>query len=196
MRTALAPLMELGLVTLSVTPDARLTTVQRALRRAEEAGRPIRAWHYIGHGHIDPHERQGRLDLEGSGGSVAVSGFHLGTLLRDHAALRLVVINACESGAADATDALSSIGGALVERGISTVVSMQFPISDGAAITFSGELYASLADGLAVDAAITEARRAVFFSDHGNEWITPVVFSRGYPDESLIVHPDSRSSIS
>ncbi|NKZ05277.1 CHAT domain-containing protein [Actinomadura latina] len=185
-RVALGPLIELGLVELSFTRDATLLALQRTLRRANEAGRPIHIWHFMGHGHKDAREGLGMLDFERDGKSAPVSGFHLGTLFRNHPQLRLVFLNACETGAMDQLDAMSSLGGALVERGVPTAVTMQFPISDDAAVTFTEEFYASLVDGLTIDAAVTEARRAIFFSANHNEWATPAVFARQANAEVLL----------
>src|SRR5262249_52094338 len=70
------------------------------------------------------------------------------------------------------------VSAALVERGISAVIGMQFEITDSAATVFSGEFYAALVDGLPVDSALTEARRAVFFQPNWSEWATPVLFMR------------------
>ena len=55
---------------------------------------------------------------------------------------------------------------------------MQLEITDRAAITFACELYAALADGYAVDAALAEARKAIFADDNEVEWGTPVLFMR------------------
>jgi hypothetical protein len=61
---------------------------------------------------------------------------------------------------------------------------MQFAISEQAARVFSEELYRAVADGLPVDAAVSEARRAVSHAVSGIEWATPVLFMRA-PDGRL-----------
>ncbi len=68
----------------------------------------------------------------------------------------------------------------LVRRDIGAVVAMQFPISDGAASTFSREFYGATADGFPVDQAVTNARKALL-AEFGSEWATPVLFLRS-PD--------------
>jgi uncharacterized membrane protein HdeD (DUF308 family) len=55
------------------------------------------------------------------------------------------------------------------------VVAMQYEITDTAAIEFSRDFYEALADGLPVDAAVTEARAAVSM-DSMLEWGTPVLY--------------------
>lgn len=58
---------------------------------------------------------------------------------------------------------------------------MQFEISDEAAITLTGEFYEALSDGYPVDAALAEARRAIFEEENELEWATPVLYMRS-PD--------------
>ena len=55
---------------------------------------------------------------------------------------------------------------------------MQFEITDRAAIVFAGEFYAALADGLAVDSSVAEARKAIYADENDIEWGTPVLFMR------------------
>jgi hypothetical protein len=55
---------------------------------------------------------------------------------------------------------------------------MQAPISDGAARTFAYEFYRALADGYPVDAALTEARKAIYRQGNELEWGIPVLFMR------------------
>jgi CHAT domain-containing protein len=107
-----------------------------------------------------------------------VSAFEVATLFRNHDSLRVIVMNACDTAVSGDLDTMSGLAGALVQRGVPTVVAMQFPISDVAAISFAGQFYSSIADGLPVDAAVTEARRAIFFQPNYSEWATPVVVTR------------------
>jgi hypothetical protein len=69
---------------------------------------------------------------------------------------------------------------------------MQFEITDDAAITFSHELYQAVAEGFPIDAALAEARRAIFGSDNDIEWGTPVLYMRS-PD-GLIFDVDAANA--
>jgi hypothetical protein len=55
---------------------------------------------------------------------------------------------------------------------------MQFEITDRAAIIFAEELYAALVEGLPVDAALAETRKAIYGDGNDIEWGTPVLFMR------------------
>jgi hypothetical protein len=54
---------------------------------------------------------------------------------------------------------------------------MQFEITDEAAITFSHEFYAALADGYPIDAAVAEARKMIYAQANQLEWATPVLYT-------------------
>ncbi len=92
--------------------------------------------------------------------------------------VRLVVLNSCHSASRPPADALAGIASSLVTRGIPAVVAMQFVISDGAAKAFAEEFYRAIADLMPLDAAVSEARRAVANRVGNSEWATPVLFMR------------------
>jgi hypothetical protein len=66
-------------------------------------------------------------------------------------------------------------------------VTMQFPLSRRASILFLPELYEALAQGIAVDTAVSQARRAIANSLQDGEWAAPVLFSR--PQDSILFRP-------
>ena len=117
-----------------------------------------------------------------------------GPYLRDHDPLRMVVLNACRSARTDAVDPFGGMAQGLVQQDATAVVAMQFPISDRAAVTFTGEFYGALVDGLPVDQAVSSARKALL-AEFRDEWATPVLFLRS-PDGNIFenVHAASRTS--
>jgi hypothetical protein len=66
----------------------------------------------------------------------------------------------------------------LVRQGIPAGLAMQFEIFEDAAITLAQEFYGAIADGYPVDAALSEARKAIFAANNDVEWGTPVLFMR------------------
>lgn len=176
---ALSDLIEDGLVAVDFTEDATLNRLQRRLRRARADGRPYHVWHYIGHGEFDPGDRASVLALTDRDNRFSpAGGFQLGTLFAAYPNLRLVLLNACEGARPNKEDPFAGVAASLIERGIPAVIGMQFEITDKAAISLSEEFYTALVDGLPVDAAMAEARRAVFFLPNWVEWATPVLFMR------------------
>jgi hypothetical protein len=81
-------------------------------------------------------------------------------------------------------DPFAGVATSLIRQGIPAVVAMQFEITDEAAITFASEFYAAVADGYPVDAAVSEARKAIYAHPNDVEWGTPVLYSRA-PDGVL-----------
>jgi hypothetical protein len=136
----------------------------------------VNVLHVIGHGDYDENQQEGVLYFcDQYGRSVAVPPSVLGPYLHDHDPLRLVFLNACQSGRLGAADPFSGMAQRLVQQDCTAVVAMQFPISDGAATTFTGEFYAALADGMPVDQAVTSARKGLL-AGFASEWATPVLY--------------------
>lgn len=174
LQRATRKLVAAGQVELRRLGSGTLRSLQGELRRGH-----YHALHYIGHGVFDDVNDQGLLALEDANGQLdAVSGQKLGQVLTDHRSLRMVVLNACEGGRASIDRPLGGVAQALVRQGVQAVVAMQFVISDGAAVTFSSELYAAIGDGLPIDAAVSEARKAVYIESNGVEWGTPALHLR------------------
>ncbi|HEX9941450.1 MAG TPA: CHAT domain-containing protein [Thermoanaerobaculia bacterium] len=153
----------------------------RALSDALERG-PWHVFHFIGHGGYDEQTREGLVLLEKEGEEGVPQRFpagDLGSLLADHPSLKLAVLNSCEGARASAMNVFSSTGAILASRGIPAVVSMQYAITDRAAVEFSRTFYDSLADGEAVDEAVSDARKAIKMAlGETVEWGTPVLHMR------------------
>ena len=98
--------------------------------------------------------------------------------MRNKHSLRLAVLNARKSACASRTDTFAGVAQNLVQQGIPAIIGMQFEISDLAAITFSQELYSAVAGGSPLEAALYEARQAIFINGEGIEWGTPVLYMR------------------
>jgi streptogramin lyase len=173
---ALEPLTSRGAVELEWLDSATLAEIDRRVGNPDE----LHVIHYIGHGAYDDRTQGGILVLEDSTGGVhEVTGDELGSLLRDERSLRLVVLNSCEGARTSHVDPFSGVASALLRCGLPAVVGMQAEITDVAAITFSERLYTALAQGFPIDAALTQARKAIFAAGSDVEFGTPVLFLRG-----------------
>jgi hypothetical protein len=167
-------LLDRDLVEITWLEQATLRGLQRELRRG-----PYHVFHFIGHGAYDPALEESVLLLEDeTGHGRPVSGAQLGTMLADHTSLRLAVLNACEGARTSRDDPFSGVAAALVQHELPAVIAMQFEITDRAAIIFAEELYAALVEGLPVDAALAETRKAIYGDGNDIEWGTPVLFMR------------------
>jgi hypothetical protein len=174
---ALSELTQRGRVEVVRLPQPTLSALQRQLRR-----NTYHIFHFIGHGGFDPNTQDGMLAMEDDHGrSRLVAGDELGTLLHDHRSLRMALLNSCEGARGDRSDPFSGTAQSLIQQGIPAVVAMQFEITDDAAITFGNVLYEAIADGYPLDAATTEARKAIYTDGNLTEWGTPVLYLRA-PD--------------
>lgn len=174
LKDAVADLERSGLVVLERMDKPTLAELQRRLRKQD-----IHIFHFIGHGGFDEAVQDGVLILETEDGKARpTSGKNLGTILHDEKSVQLAVLNACEGGRTSRQDPFAGVGQSLVQQGIPAVVAMQFEISDQAAITLAHEFYAALVDNYPVDAALAEARKAIFAQDNIIEWGTPVLYMR------------------
>jgi len=173
--TALGGLVERGLFTVEWLHTATLAELQKRLRQ----GDPVHIFHFIGHGGWDRDRDDGLLvfqDEYGDGYEVGAS--HLATILNNHKSLRLVVLNACEGARLSPADPFAGVAGTLVSLGLPAVLAMQFEITDRAAVQLARIFYESLADGLPIESALTEARVEIFASGNDVEWGTPVLYLR------------------
>ncbi len=178
---ALSPLEAEGKVEVTWLEGQTWRALQRAMR-----GGPWHIFHFVGHGRFDPERDEGFIELaDESGRSAPLTATQLGRLLADHPTLRMVQLNACEGARGSAQDIFSGTASILVRRGIPAVLAMQYEISDPAAVEFSRSFYEALAEGLPVDAACAEARKAISLSRPMSlEWGTPVLCMRT-PDGAL-----------
>ncbi len=179
-------------------PEARL--ILDALSQDE-----FHVVHYMGHGNFDSGSG-GQVIMESADGSEQpISGNTFATWLQDEP-LRLVFLNACNTGTTGQQTGLHPFAGvasALIGSGVPSVVAMQFPISDEAAIIFAETFYKRIAQGLPVEQAMSEGRKGLL-DRTGSEWATPVLYMRAangdlfdrssgktaaIPDQAAIVPP-------
>jgi hypothetical protein len=180
-RAILAELVDKGLVVLDRLPHATRDTLRSKLTE----GRHV--MHFIGHGAV--HEGEGRLFLEQDSDYLdAVSAHDLGVLLNG-TAIRLVVLNTCESAVSGTVVPGWGLASRLVRVGIPAAIGMRGQITEGAAVTFSQHLYGAIARGYSLAPAMTEARIALLNATgrERGEWSLPVLFSNA--DERGLVAP-------
>jgi len=189
LREALADLVAEGRVELGWVAGQTWRDLRDAVRRDARTHTPggqqpgQGGWHvlhFIGHGGFDARAQEGTLALAGEqGGTHFLGAGELAMLLAGHPSLRLAVLNACESGRADALNPFSSVAGALMRKGMPAVLAMQYEVSDEAALECARTFYEALARQLPIDVAVMEARQAMSISRPQTlEWGTPVLYMR------------------
>ena len=173
---AVAELQANGAVELVWLPDQSWRSLQREMRTG-----PWHIFHFIGHGGYDTNRNEGVVMFTNDRGEAhRISATQLSRLLaRQRNALRLVLLNSCEGAHGGQNDVFSGTASTLLRSGIPAVLAMQYDITDDNALEFSRTFYEALADGLAVDTAVSDARNAINLqNEYSLEWGTPVLNMR------------------
>lgn len=166
---ALAELKKLRWVQLTRLSKATLGTLQDQLYKCH-----YDVFHFIGHG------RQGALLFDDGEVTAEQLAQHF-----ENYQPRLMFLNACETATAPENDPIASVAQQLSERGFPAVIAMQSKITDKKAIRLAQEFYEAVAEGYPVDAALAEARKALYGSPDQMEWGTPVLYSTADTNELI-----------
>jgi hypothetical protein len=133
--------------------------------------------HFMGHGSLGDDGKGYLLFHDG-----LRSGEALAEMLKYEPATRLVTLNACDTAeqSDDAgADPFDGVASALVMAGVPSVIAMQFPVADAAAIAFAARLYAEIGRGRSTDSAVDAGRQKIMQLRPGlSDWATPVLFRR------------------
>jgi len=193
----------------------RPATLRNLSERLENLGKHrnkprVDILHFDGHGMFDKTEKTGFLLFENrSSGGNPVSADALSKLLSEHQ-ISLLLLSACQSSALDEDDPISGVAANLVYNGIPCVIAMSYTVLVSTAKMLFGRFYAGLADGMAVGAALENARRFLF--DHPNrgerrrgehdrftlnlyDWFSPSLYQDGEDIPLLIRQVSSNRSV-
>ncbi len=175
-RQALTGLAQSGRVEIQTIPHATRRELRVTCRKFDP-----HILHFIGHGTVKPNG-EGALALEGDSGETQLIDSQDMYLILQGSSTRLVVLNACQTAAQGAGEALSGMAPRLVVAGVPAVIAMQFVMPDKTAVAFTRDFYDFLASGKPLDSAVTEARIGIYVdNDDKVFWAIPVLFMRA-PD--------------
>lgn len=139
-------------------------------------------FHFMGHGHLDPHTGEAQLILADSHNypdPIAANRF---AEMLSQRGVRLALLDACHSGA-QTNSSIGNVAMALTGIGIPAVIGMQHKVGDRLAAKFSAALYRALLAGYTVDEAVFYGRAAMraaalATSPHARDWGIPVLYLR------------------
>lgn len=187
LRHALTHLQNDGLIEFDVLEHATAHDMHRAVVTGD-----YDVLHFIGHGFWDDETGESGLMMEDERGLASALG---GRALREILAgrgLRLVFLNACDTGrgrrvAGEHIMSFAGVAQDLFGRGVPNVIANQFPVGDRAAVAFARAIYDYLAHGKTIAQAAREARIAANFEKGGEnlDWAVPVVYARD-PEDRLV----------
>jgi len=169
--------------------------------------------HFIGHGHFGRAKDQSGKEIgKEMGGLIFLAGDddnsadwineeRIATQLSRKADLRLVFLQACESGMVGSIAnpgpyrAISGVAGKLAAVNIPAVVAMQAKISNKESNRFAKEFYQKLLSSKTIEAAVLEGREKLI-QDLGGDWTIskafglPVLYLRNpLKDENILLTP-------
>ena len=185
---SLADLISAGTIAVERLDDATLSALQRRLRRSQHTS-------FISSATANSTRRckKGAAARARQQAGHRIGSQYLG-MLHDQDSLRLAILNACEGARSSRQDPFAGSAQSLVQQGIPAVIAMQFEIADDVASTFAHEFYGALADGLPIDASVTEARKAIFAGGREIEWATPVLYLRAPDGRIFDVAPAGKTA--
>jgi len=153
----------------------RLPTLGELRRTLVRGG--FHVLHFMGPGGFAKHDGATLLFTDEQGRGAPVTGERLGVILRDHASLRLAVLDTRHASSTDPAGPLAGVADALVRRGMPAVLATQFEIDDHAAVELAPTLYGALAAGRPLDMALADARMAIYTVSQ-TEWAAPALHLR------------------
>ncbi len=173
-RSALAEQIQGGRIEVQFVTPATIANINQAMRQF----RP-HVFHFIGHGLFENDEACLVLEEE-DGSARLINERDFREFFAGDNETRIAVLNACQTATVSSSKPLVGLAPRLLQRQLSGVVAMQFPLQDKAALIFSREFYRSLALGYGVDTAVADARRGILMELGGQtiDWGVPVLFLR------------------
>jgi hypothetical protein len=165
--------------------DVLLDVTPALLHQTLQVSRPYDILHFIGHGEFNEDTGTGCLVFETENQGVQTVDSQVLQQIVCRRGIRLMFLNACETGKGGRADFNRGVAPALVAAGVPVVVANQFSVLDVSATAFARHFYWALAQGRSVGDAAREARVAVNYSISGEaiDWAVPVVFARNPADQ-------------
>jgi formylglycine-generating enzyme required for sulfatase activity len=169
-------------------PD--LESFQRTLQ-----GKRFHILHFLGHGSFANGVGYIHFFPPG-GGQQIITGEEFATIVKNFNSLRLVTLNACDtgrSGVKTTEDPFAGVSSALALGGVPTVLAMLLPIKDAHAIAFSEAFYRGLASGLSAEEAAFQGRHAIYAASRKtSDWSIPVLVRAATAQRGIILQQASR----
>jgi len=169
---------------LSVTPRDAPTLA--ALTAALADGYDV--LHYAGHGALTP--GGGVLVLEDEDRTTALLDADALAVAVRGSRLRVAVLSACETAGTSNTPSNAptvplAVAPALIGAGLDAVLALGSVVPDGSAILLGQTLYRELARNTPLDAAVCQARKALYMRSGRADWAIPILYLQDIGDGQL-----------
>jgi CHAT domain-containing protein len=173
-RRGFEPLIDAGILELVVLARATPQTFHSSIATGH-----FDIVHFIGHAEFGSDDT-GHILFEGTRGGAQAMGARSLREIFCQRGVRLVFLNACETGRDSYKKANMGAAPSLVAAGLPAVVANQFKVLDQSATNFAQFFYWCLAQGMSIGRAAREARIALNYSISGEtiDWAVPVLYAR------------------
>jgi hypothetical protein len=190
-RRGFQPLIDAGSITVDILAHASPSLIHGQL----ETGN-FDVVHFIGHGTFDEETQEGALMFENDRGGKYPLGERSVREIFCQRGVRLVFLNACQTGSGGRADFNKGVAQSLVAHGLPALVANQYSVLDSSATSFAQHFYWALAQSMSIGQAAREARIAVNYSLTGDpiDWAVPVVYARD-PNMTLCEKPEKVSPL-
>ncbi|MDQ2809889.1 MAG: CHAT domain-containing protein [Chloroflexota bacterium] len=179
---------------LTVTPQGPPTLA--ALTAALADGYDV--LHYAGHGALTP--GGGVLVLEDEDRRTALLDADALAVAVRGSRLRVAVLSACETAAtlntpSNAPTIPLAVAPVLIGAGLDAALAMGSVVPDGSAILLGQTLYRELARNTPLDAAVSQARKALYMQSGQADWAIPILYLQDIGDGQLWLPPTATDPV-
>ena len=158
--------------------------LQRRLRRDQ-----YHIFHFLGHGLYDGLAQDFLLLFEDEVWRARpVNSQHLGALLHDHFPLRLATFQSCSTAEVTRHNPYNGVALQMLRRGLPAAAAIHQPVATNTGLALLSAFYRAVADYVAVDQAITDARQALWNQGQDPAWGVMALFLR-VADGRLFLQP-------
>jgi hypothetical protein len=199
-------LRRLGIATAGVAGNARISLRLLTETTTDELETAVQEFdphvvHFICHGDLEPNgarllltkrERDDPASKKTNAADPCDGPRLLGLLGRQNAFPCAVILNACHTADATATEAAGSLATQLIGGGVPVVIGMTGEVADGACRLFTRGFYEALLAGTSLPLAAARARRSAMLHyknyDVNVEWSRLVFFARDWAATQLALN--------
>ncbi|HEX8845509.1 MAG TPA: CHAT domain-containing protein [Pyrinomonadaceae bacterium] len=150
--------------------------------------------HFTGHGTFNRETQRGGLFFENEEGKASIVEADRLHVLFTNRGLRMVSIIAGESASTAGEGDHQGLVTSIAEAGVPVVLGFQGTVTNNSALKFVRALYSTLADGLSIGSAMTEARQAIWTIEPNSiDWAMPVLYANAGALDLALLSPSKSS---
>lgn len=131
--------------------------------------------HFAGHGVYQQKLQEGGIILTNPDNTGDFFSSTDCASLLEGSSVKLVILNACDTGVASQNSAITGVAGALINSGIAAVIAAMRVIPDKAALMFTREFYRAIENGHDIETAVVKVRKSLYLKNF--DWSAYALFA-------------------